>query len=115
VFRRSSRLPSGHVSVVSRLVGSRQIEVTQANWVPNEVDEDQLVVDVSEENDWSAVRVWYPPVSQLGASTYATYGFILPDRPATHDELARATRNAALIGVSAARGRPLPRARSAGS
>jgi hypothetical protein len=95
VFRRSSRLPSGHVSVVSRILTPRQVLVMQANWVPDELDEDQLVVDVSEDNDWTAVRVWYPPTNQLGASTYSTYGFVLPPRPATHEELARAVRPAA--------------------
>jgi hypothetical protein len=103
VFRRSARLPSGHVSVVSELLGSRQIHVTQANWVSGEMDEDQLVVDVSEMNDWSAVRVWYPPVEALGASTYATYGFILPPHPLTHEILARSARPAAARALGARR------------
>ncbi len=111
VFRREPRLPSGHVSVVSRLVGDRQVMVTQANWVPNELDEDQLVVDVSARNDWSEVRVWWPPVGGLGAHAYPTYGFIHPPTPATHDQLARATRTAANLSLSSNRGRPLPRAR----
>jgi surface antigen len=113
VFRRSSRLPEGHVSVVSRVLTPRQVLVIQANWVPNELDEDQLVVDVSERNDWSAVRVWYPPIGQMGAHTYATYGFILPPRPATQEELREAARPAAYYAVSA-RGRQLPRARPYG-
>ena len=115
VFSTSDRLPSGHLSVVSDILSRRQIQVIQANWVPNELDIDQLVVDVSEANDWTAVRVWYPPVNQLGAHTYEAYGFILPPGPATHDELARASRNAAVIAVGAAVGRPPPRARGYGS
>ncbi len=113
VFRRSSRLPDGHVSVVSRVVAARRILVTQANWVPEELDQDQLVVDVSPGNDWTQVRVWYPPVDQLGASTYATYGFILPPRPATYAELSRAIRPAAYYAVRDG-GRQPPRARLAG-
>ncbi len=113
VFRRSGRLPSGHVSVVSRILDARRVQVTQANWVPGELDRDQLVVDVSGENDWSSVRVWYPPVRQLGIHSYATYGFILPRRPATHDELLRATAPAARYALDT-RGRPPPRARLAG-
>jgi surface antigen len=113
VFRRSGRLPSGHVSVVSRILGARQVQVTQANWVPGELARDQLVVDVSEENDWSSVRVWYPPVRKLGTHPYATYGFILPRRPATHAELLRATAPAARYALET-RGRPPPRARLAG-
>ena len=113
VFRRSSRLPSGHVAVVSRLVTPRQVEVFQANWVPNQLDRDQLVVDVSERNDWSDVRVWYPPTGQLGSSNYATYGFILPPRPATHEELNQAAQPAALYAISS-RGHQPPRARTFG-
>jgi len=113
VFRRSGRLPSGHVSVVSRVLAARQIEVIQANWVPGELDEDQLVVDVSEANDWTAVRVWYPPVGQLGAHAYEAYGFVLPPRPATREELARATQPAVRLAISS-RGRAPPRARMVG-
>ena len=111
VFRRESRLPAGHVSVVSRLVGPRQILVTQANWVAGELDEDQLVVDVSPANDWTEVRVWWPPVSQLGAHAYPTFGFILPPAQATAEELARTARIAARIALTAGTGRPPPRAR----
>ena len=87
VFRRSARLPSGHVSVVSRLLDRRHILVIQANWVPGELAEDQLVVDVSPRNDWSRVRVWYPPTGQLGTHPYATYGFIAAPAKLTHDVL----------------------------
>ena len=111
VFRREERLPSGHVSVVSRLLGPRQIQVTQANWVHGELDEDQLVVDVSERNDWSQVRVWWPPVGMLGSHEYATYGFILPSMPASHDELANTATLAAQLALSSNVGRPPPRAR----
>ena len=114
VFRRSARLASGHVAVVSRILTPRQIQVFQANWVPNELDRDQLVVDVSAGNDWSEVRVWYPPVNQLGVHEYAAYGFVLPPRPASYDELAQAMQPAALYAVSS-RGRQPPRARTFGS
>jgi CHAP domain len=100
VFRRSTRLPSGHVSVVSRLLAPRRILVIQANWSPGELDEDQLVLDVSERNDWTAVRVWWPPTNQIGSHEYATYGFIIPPQPATHDRLARAASVAASLAVA---------------
>ena len=112
VFQREGRLPYGHVSVVSRLIGPRQIQVTQANWVHGELNEDQLVVDVSERNDWTAVRVWWPPIGQLGAHEYPTYGFILPPIPASHDEIAQTAPIAARLALSSNVGRPLPRARS---
>ena len=76
VFRRSSRLPYGHVSVVTKVVTPREIEVTQANWMRGRIASHEPVVDVSPGNDWSAVRVWWGPAGQLGASVYATYGFI---------------------------------------
>jgi surface antigen len=114
VFRRSGRLPAGHVSVVSRVLTPRQIEVIQANWVPDELDQDQLIVDVSERNDWTEVRVWYPPVNQMGAYAYPTYGFILPPRAATHEELVRAIGPAANFATNTI-GRPPPRARRFGS
>jgi surface antigen len=111
VFRREQRLPAGHVSVVSRLLGPRQIQVTQANWVPGQLDEDQLVVDVSERNDWTLVRVWYPPVNQLGAHSYPAYGFIDPPIATTRDDIARTTPIAASVSLESSRGRPPPRAR----
>jgi hypothetical protein len=94
VFRRSGRLPSGHVAVVSQVVGRRQILVTQANWVHHRVSADQPVTDVSSANDWSIVRVWWPPNGQMGVSDYPTYGFIRSDRPASHDQLMAATPGA---------------------
>src|SRR5579871_6050581 len=87
VFRRSGRLPDGHVAVVSQVLGKREILVTQANWVHRRVSEDQPVIDVSSANDWSVVRVWWPPVNQMGITDYAVYGFIRAERPATHDQL----------------------------
>lgn len=113
VFRRTGRLRSGHASVVTRIVGPRQVLVTQANWVPGELDRDQLVVDVSAGNDWSAVRVWYPPIDRIGTHVYPTYGFILPRRPATVAELERATVPAARFALDTS-GRPPPRARRVG-
>ena len=78
VFRRSDRLGSGHVSVVERVVSDREVTVTQANWVPRRVTRGEPVVDVSPDNDWSAVRVWWEPSLALGRTAYPTYGFIGP-------------------------------------
>ena len=76
VFERSSRLPHGHVSVVSRQRSDREIIVTQANWVHGRIARAEPVVDVSPANDWTAVRVWWEPSGQLGTTSYRTYGFI---------------------------------------
>ncbi|MEA2737205.1 MAG: hypothetical protein QOH05_512 [Acetobacteraceae bacterium] len=94
VFRRSGRLPSGHVAVVSRVLSRRQIMVTQANWVHHRVTEDQPVIDTSEHGDWSAVRVWWPPAGEMGAADYPTFGFIRPDHPNGHERLVAFTPTA---------------------
>lgn len=92
VFRRTDRLRHGHAAVVSRLVSNRTILVTQANWVPHRITEDLPVLDVSPANDWSAVRVWWPPSGQMGVHRYPTWGFILPDRPLSRDGLEASLR-----------------------
>lgn len=97
VLRQEPRLPYGHVAVVSRVLSSRQIMVTQANWVHHRVTVDQPVVDVSEANDWSLVRVWWPPSGQMGSHEYPAYGFIRPDRGLSHDEITAGTPRAIRI------------------
>jgi predicted small secreted protein len=86
VLMRGSRLPQGHLAVVSRMVSAREIRVDHANWASGggkgRVARDQPVMDVSPGNDWSLVRVWYPPVGDWGATAYPSYGFI-------HSALAR--------------------------
>jgi hypothetical protein len=100
VLGRSGRLPEGHVSVVSQVLGRREILVTQANWVHHRVSEDQPVIDVSPDNDWSVVRVWWPPAGQMGVNDYAAYGFIHADRPTSHDQLIAATPGAIRLAQS---------------
>ncbi|NHO33233.1 CHAP domain-containing protein [Acetobacter fallax] len=78
VFRATSRLPDGHVSVVRSVRGSRAILVDQANWNPGRIDHAVPVVDVSAGNDWTRVRVWWSPTGTMGRTVYSTYGFILP-------------------------------------
>lgn len=88
VFRRSPRLPHGHVSVVSALRSQREITVTQANWVHGRVAVSEPVVDVSPGNDWTVVRVWWQPSHALGATAYPTYGFVSARRAGGSDVLA---------------------------
>ena len=78
VFRRTPRLPHGHVSVVTQVASAREIVVTQANWVHGRIGRAEPVVDVSLDGDWSAVRVWWAPSGQMGATVYATFGFVGP-------------------------------------
>lgn len=99
VFRRTARLPYGHVAVVSRVLSRREILVDQANWVHHRVTDDQPVIDISADNDWSLVRVWWPPAGQMGGTDYPTYGFIRPHRPASHDQLWTDTPRAIRIAI----------------
>jgi surface antigen len=88
VFRRSGRLPYGHVSVVSGVSSGREIIVTQANWVHHRIARAEPVVDVSSGNDWSAVRVWWAPSGALGTTVYPTFGFIGPAGAQPSDQVA---------------------------
>lgn len=77
-FQSSGRMSRGHVAVVSEVLTDRVIRVTHANWGGSrgKVEENVTVVDVSGANDWSAVKVWYNPIDDLGSTVYPTYGFI---------------------------------------
>jgi surface antigen len=69
----------GHLAVVTRIVNEREIIVNHANWLNRgRVHLDTPIRDVSPNNNWSAVRVWYTPGNVLGKSTYPAYGFIYP-------------------------------------
>jgi len=69
----------GHVAVVRQVVSSRIILVDHANWLNRgEISTNVPVADVSANNDWSEVRVWYIPSRQWGARTYRANGFIHP-------------------------------------
>ncbi len=81
VFAQSSRLPRGHVAVVSRIVDRRVLMVTHANWsrldgVRGHIEQDVTLTDVSDRGDWSEVRVWYRDNDGLGTSAYPVSGFI---------------------------------------
>ena len=70
---------SGHVAVVRRVLNEREIVVDHANWLNHgEVNLDNPVMDVSDDNDWSEVRVWYTPGHHYGGRIYRVAGFILP-------------------------------------
>ncbi|MDR3520459.1 MAG: CHAP domain-containing protein [Acidocella sp.] len=78
VFKPYGSMTSGHLAVVTSVLDSRRIAVTQSNWVPYRIENNQPVIDVSPANDWTEVRVWYEPVNEMGATVYPTDGFILP-------------------------------------
>jgi hypothetical protein len=84
VLRATSQLHLGHVGVVKKVVGPREILVTHANWGTDDptrrvVHDSTAVVDVSPGNDWSELRFWNAPAHAFG-KVYAAYGFIYPHR-----------------------------------
>ena len=79
-FRATGRMNLGHVAVVSRVVDSRNVQIDHANWSSRgAISRNISVIDVSPNNDWTAVRVALVQGNEYG-SVYPTYGFIY-DRP----------------------------------
>jgi len=95
-FRSNTRMPLGHVAVVTNIVNPRQVIIEQANWgstgMRGRISRNVAVVDVSEANNWSAVRVELGNKGAFG-SVYPTYGFIY-NRPDTGWVTASITRPA---------------------
>lgn len=80
----NSRL--GHVAAVTRIVDSRTVLVSHANWSPidgrrGQIERDVRVIDTSPANDWSTVRVWFAPNKALGTTHWPLYGFIYNHPP----------------------------------
>ncbi|MDO9708312.1 CHAP domain-containing protein [Paracraurococcus lichenis] len=80
-FRRSGGMAAGHVAVVSRVLGPRHVLIDHANWAGPGIRKGTImhnvsVVDVSEANDWTAVRVQVGYDQGAYGRTYPTYGFI---------------------------------------
>jgi surface antigen len=75
VFRRTGHIPSGHVAVVSKVIGANEILVDHANWRRGAVSHDMPVVDTSPNHDWTMVAVMDQGSGQFG-SDYPTYGFV---------------------------------------
>ena len=80
-FAKTSRLPLGHVGVVSRIVEKRVLMLTHANWSRfngerGHAEQDVTLFDVSRDNDWSEVKVWFRDSNGLGGSVYPVHGFI---------------------------------------
>lgn len=109
----NSRL--GHVATVSRIIDSRTILVSHANWsVPGAVEENVAALDVSPMNDWSEVRIWYAPIGNLGSTHWPVDGFIYNRQPAAAGAAAGATTPAAAPALASAppAGRPAPAERT---
>jgi hypothetical protein len=80
-FMASGSMSRGHVAVVSRVVNARTIEIDHANWAGPGIRRGSVmrgvtVVDVSDRNDWTSVRVQVGHAADNFGRTYATHGFI---------------------------------------
>lgn len=80
VLSKTKRLRYGHLAVVAEVLNEREVLVHQANWLNRgRIHRYTPVVDVSPNNDWSSVRVWYTPGQKYGKRAYKVSGFIYPD------------------------------------
>lgn len=96
VFNRQGSMRYGHVSVVTRVLSNRLVLVDHANWAPartsgrGAITTAVPVLDVSPKNDWTQVRVWFPPANDFGSRVYRTDGYVYQprdpnaNRPAIH-------------------------------
>ncbi|WP_240959202.1 CHAP domain-containing protein [Novosphingobium olei] len=71
----------GHVAAVSRIIDRRTVLLRHANWSPiggrrGQIEDNVRAIDVSPDNDWSEVRVWYAPLGDLGTTHWPVNGFI---------------------------------------
>lgn len=81
-FAASRSMPVGHVAMVSKVVSGREVLLTHANWsYRGGVERNVRAIDVSPNNDWTDVRVWYGPIGNLGLRSNAAKGFIYASAP----------------------------------
>lgn len=99
-FRPHGNSRLGHVAAVSRILDSRTVLIKHANWSwRGEIEDNVRAVDVSPDNDWSQVRVWYGPNQTLGNRHWPLYGFIYNETPGKRGkEQVRPARSSDPIG-----------------
>jgi surface antigen len=86
-FQATRGNPLGHVAMVSKMVSDGEVLVDHANWSliggrRGHIERGARVIDVSAAGDWSAVRVWYATIGDMGRTTYPLHGFIYNNKPA---------------------------------
>jgi surface antigen len=102
-FRPHGNMRLGHVAAVRKIVDKRTLLISHANWSTidggrGHIEDDVRVVDVSESNDWSRVRVWYTPNAALGTTEWPLHGFIYPEKQRSWGEARKAVVN--LLGYA---------------
>ncbi|HVF92805.1 MAG TPA: CHAP domain-containing protein [Sphingomonas sp.] len=102
-FAPTSRMRVGHVAMVSKIVGPREVLLTHANWSRRGgVETDVRAIDVSAAGDWSQMKVWYAPQGGLGTSSYPVNGFIYADRAPAADSVVDQPLTTMVIATNAA-------------
>ena len=96
-FRASGRMRLGHVAVVTRVLNSREVEIDHANWWGPGAGKGGIsygtpVVDVSENNDWSEVRVGLGRSGDLRQRLRHLRLHLRPPRPGHHGRQQYAAR-----------------------
>ncbi|MEV4932985.1 CHAP domain-containing protein [Sphingobium sp. LSP13-1-1.1] len=101
-FAASRSMPVGHVAMVSKVINEREVLLTHANWsYRGGIERNVRAIDVSPNNDWTNVRVWYGPIGDLGLRPNAAKGFIYAQKStAAPVQIAMADR--ATVGVDGA-------------
>ncbi|MEC3909915.1 CHAP domain-containing protein [Sphingobium sp. CR2-8] len=86
-FAASRSMPVGHVAMVSKVLSGREVLLTHANWsYRGGIERNVRAIDVSANNDWTDVRVWYGPIGDLGLRSNPARGFIYAQAPKSVDQ-----------------------------
>lgn len=80
-FKATGGMRLGHVAAVSQVVSAREILIDHANWEGPGIRKGTImrgvsVIDVSDRNDWTAVRVQVGRGGEAYGRVYPTNGFI---------------------------------------
>jgi surface antigen len=90
---------NGHVAVVRNLISAREIRVDHANWLNDgSIYVNDPVMDVSADNDWSAVRVYNLKTGGWGTKVYPVQGFIGSRTDLVAQEVGASMGATALVG-----------------
>jgi surface antigen len=103
VFRRTGFIPSGHVAVVSKVIGPGQVLVDHSNWYHGTITRDTPVIDTSPDHDWTQVAVMNVASGEFGRDS-PTYGFVYPETgsPAASQAAYDPAARSALLRVAVA-------------
>jgi surface antigen len=98
VFRPHGGMRLGHVAAVRKVVDNRTVLISHANWstiggARGHIEENVMVVDASDSNDWSRVKVWYTPNAALGTTEWPLNGFIYPAKARSWNDGKKAVAN----------------------